>query len=67
MNWKHYENAGEPFGLTSRKIASLVNKHKLKKRKIYGKMAVESEGFENLMRENGFKLLPNYVDSKKTI
>lgn len=58
MKFQHYDNAGRRWGLSPQKVAAIVRKHKLTKRRIYGNMAVDAEGFERVMQESGAK--PKY-------
>ena len=61
MYYSHYDNAGRPFGLSAKRVQFIVRKYSLEKRRIYGRMAVNSDQFDQAMEKEGISMLPNYT------
>ena len=52
-SYEWYDNAGENYGFSLMKVAALVKKYGLDKRRIWGNMAVDDGQWEELMRQLG--------------
>jgi hypothetical protein len=53
-SFQWYDDAGRKYGLSVNRVAYLVHKHGLEKRKIYGCSAVNVEQWNDLIKELGF-------------
>lgn len=67
MGYMHYYNAGAAYGLSERQVQSLVKKHGIEKRRVYGRMAVNTDEFDQLMRQENIVMLPNYKRISKSV